>query len=180
MCQFSDVTVFTVCQRWKLQTEFVWVRRDVPHSERQGVLSTPLDTLCTCTRTKYETARALAAVSSAGPGNWTAETAGDPERSGSLRNTRTTWQRRRAGRKLRLRLTASIRGGLRSEPGPNQNGAHNNSAEDSGPSVLRRSGAQLCQLRTRQIDPNIDSIDNKVSIGIGPILARWDRYFCCS
>ena len=34
--------------------------------------------------------------------------------------------------------------------------------------------------RVGQIDPKIDSIDTKVNIGIGSILAWWDRCFCYS
>ena len=34
------------------------------------------------------------------------------------------------------------------------------------------------QIRVGQIDPKINSIDTKVSIG--SILAWWDQYFCCS
>ena len=43
-----------------------------------------------------------------------------------------------------------------------------------------RVGIQEIPIRDGQIDPNIDSIDTKVSIGIGSILAWWHWYFCCS
>ena len=36
------------------------------------------------------------------------------------------------------------------------------------------------EYRGEQINPNIDSIDTKVSMGIGSILVQWDWYFCCS